>query len=96
MSILGCPVFTQEARFLRSAKQKATEHEVRTQLGEPARVTSNQNAEGVWVYHRREYVEGGNNSWSTVGTWWCDTYTLTFDERRILRDWTGSTQKCAQ
>jgi hypothetical protein len=95
LGIVGCPLFqSKEKRYLRSAKNEATEQEVRHNLGEPTGVIPNQNQGTVWLYEIREYVEGGNNSWTMTGSWWCDEYRLTFDEQRILRDWTHRSRRC--
>jgi hypothetical protein len=91
----ACQLFlSKEARYLLSARNQAAEQDVRRNLGEPLRIMSNKNQETLWVYEFREFVQGGNNAWTMTGSWWCDDYTLTFDEHHILRDWTRTSRKC--
>jgi hypothetical protein len=93
---VGCGLFlAKETRYLLSATDRAKEEEVREHLGQPLRVTSNQTGEAVWAYQIRESARGGNDAATTVVTWWCDDYTLTFDAQGILRHWTHSSQKCS-
>jgi hypothetical protein len=95
VGIFACPLFlSKETRYLISSKGVATEQDVRDHLGEPVRISAEQNHQTLWIYETREYVEGGNNSWTMTGSWWCDHYQLTFDEQRILRDWKHSTRRC--
>jgi hypothetical protein len=83
---IGCAVFIpKETRYLESAQDRATQEEVRQQLGAPALTASNEKGEAVWVYRVREEQPG--NRWTSAGLW-CDEYVLTFDQQAILRQWT--------
>jgi hypothetical protein len=94
LATVGCLLFlSKETRYLRSATDRASQEDVRRYLGPPAHVTS-KTGETLWVYRIRNYVEGGNNAWTMVGTWWCDEYVLRFDDREILRHWTHTSQRC--
>ncbi|HEU4686292.1 MAG TPA: hypothetical protein VFS39_17430 [Nitrospira sp.] len=92
----GCALFlSEESRYLRTAKDRATDTEVRQRLGPPKRINSQDNGTTQWTYERRTYVqEGTNNAWTTVGAWRCDTYRLTFDAQHILRKWTHRSRIC--
>jgi hypothetical protein len=92
---VGCVLFlAKETRYLLSATDRATQEEVRQHLGQPLRVESNKTGEAVWVYHIREFEQGGSSVYDMTGDWWCDDYTLTFDAQGILRHWTHESQKC--
>jgi len=60
----ACQLLSEEARYLLSARNQATEQNVRRNLGEPLRSMSNKNRETLWVYEFREFVQGGNNAWT--------------------------------
>ena len=82
----GCAVFeAKEATYLRSAQDRATQEEIRQQLGPPAISASDREGQSVWVYQVRGQQPG--NRMSPTGSW-CDEYVLTFDGRRVLRRWT--------
>jgi hypothetical protein len=91
--IAGFGWATKDQRYLWSAKNRATEQRVRDRLGEPTRVEDGPAQHTVWIYERQEYVEGGNNAWTMVGSWWTDTYALEFDDQKVLRDWSHSAKK---
>lgn len=92
---IGCVLFlAKETRYLLSAKDRATQEEVKQYLGQPTRIMTNTTGAAVWTYHIREFVQGGNNAWTMAGSWWCDDYTLNFDEHGILRHWMHESQKC--
>ena len=93
LAVAGCILVAKETRYLFSAKDRATEEEVRRHLGPPDQAVRH-NGEDVWTYFIREFVQGGNNSWGTSGSWWCDEYVVRFDPRGIVRDWTHSSRKC--
>jgi outer membrane protein assembly factor BamE (lipoprotein component of BamABCDE complex) len=78
----------QESRYLRGAKDHATQSEVKQQLGEPQMVASTLGGDPQWVYQYRE--EDPGSRWTSVGMR-CDEYVLTFDKAAILRDWTYRT-----
>jgi hypothetical protein len=91
----GCVLFlAKETVYLLSANNRATQHEVQQHLGQPFMATSTKAGEAVWIYHIREFVQGGNSIWDMTGDWWCDEYTLTFDAQGILRHWTHTSHKC--
>lgn len=86
----GCALFLpEETLYLLSAKDRATQHDVRLHLGQPSLVTTTPSGEAVWIYKIREAVEG-----DMTRSWWCDEYTLTFKVTGVLGDWTHSSQKC--
>ncbi len=93
---MGCALFlSEESRYLLSAKDRATESDVRKQLGEPARITSSENGQKIVVYQTRRHVQQGtNNAWTTLDVWQCDTYSLKFDDKQILRDWKHASREC--
>ena len=77
-----------------SAKNRATETEVRQYLGEPIKVTFDKDG-ARWIYKTRTRVqEGTNNAWTTFDSWRCDSYSLTFDDNGILRDWSHASRPC--
>ena len=89
---VGCTVLIpKETQYLRSAKNKATQEEVRQQLGEPKLVAATKTGEAIWVYHVYLQDPGPANKWGAAGTW-CDEYVLTFDKQGILRDWTHKSE----
>ena len=91
----GCVLFLpKETVYLLSAKDRATQREVRQHLGQPSMVTSTKAGEALWTYHIQEFVQGGNSVWDMTGDWWCDDYTLIFNTQGILRHWTHTSQKC--
>lgn len=82
----GCAfVLPKETRFLNSAQGRATQEEVKRQLGAPELTASNPDGESVWVYRLREQQPG--NRMTSPGLW-CDEYVLTFDYESVLRSWT--------
>ena len=84
--LLGCALFIpKETRYLESAQGRATQEEVKQELGPPALMRSNQAGESIWVYRVREQEPG--NRWTSPGLW-CDEYVLTFDHQAVLRSWT--------
>lgn len=86
MAIAGCAVFVpKETRFLRAATDRATQAEVKQQLGSPWRTEVRPTGESVWVYEVREQDPG--TRWTSTGLW-CDEYVLTFDSQSVLRRWT--------
>ena len=92
---IGCVLFlAKETRYLLSATDRATQEEVQQYLGQPSQMTIDETGEAVWTYHIREFVQGGNNAWTMARSWWCDDYTLNFDEHGIFRHWMHESQKC--
>ncbi|MBI4401848.1 MAG: hypothetical protein HY581_09480 [Nitrospirae bacterium] len=88
----GCALFIpKETLYLRSATDRATQEEVKQELGPPRLMSSTQTGESVWVYEVREIEPGSQNTWATAGSW-CDEYVLTFDGQGILRRWAHRTQ----
>ena len=96
LGLTSCALFlTKESRYLRSAEDHATESEVRQHLGKPADVTLDGTGQSVWQYHtRRRIQQGTNNAWTTIEAWVCDSYRLTFDEHRVLREWSHTSHEC--
>lgn len=96
LGFTSCALFlSKESRYLSSVKDHATENDVKQHLGEPAQITSDSNRQTLWIYETRKYVqEGTNNAWTTIGSWRCETYSLTFDDNQILRDWTHAPRPC--
>lgn len=86
IALIGCAVFeAKETSFLRSAQDRATQDDVKQQLGQPAMTGSRTFGESEWVYQVKEQQPGSRMN--APGTW-CDEYVLTFDSRAILRRWT--------
>ena len=84
-TITGCSLFmAKEARYLMSAKNKATQAEVNEALGKPVETKTMPSGEVLWVYQVRDLQPG--NRMSVPGVW-CDEYVLTFDPKGTLRDW---------
>jgi len=84
----GCVlVVPKETRYLQSAQGRATQEEVREQLGAPRSVRASPAGETIWVYEVRELEPGAQNTWAAAGSW-CDEYALTFDKDGVLRAWT--------
>jgi hypothetical protein len=96
LALTSCALFlTKESRYLRSVTNQASESEVREHLGQPSDVTMDDKGQTVWMYQTRRHVQQGtNNAWTTIDAWECDRYRLTFDEHRILRDWTHTSFQC--
>jgi len=85
---VGCALVTpKETLYLKSAKDRATQEEVRQHLGPPRSIASAQDRGSVWTYEVRELEPGSQNTWASIGSW-CDEYRLTFDQEGILRQWT--------
>src|SRR5215475_10657631 len=83
---VGCAGFIpKETRYLESAQDRATQEEVRQELGAPTLTLSNDKGEVLWVYHVREQQPGNR---ITAPGMWCDEYVLMFDQQAILRQWT--------
>lgn len=86
--LIGCSLVSpKETRYLQSAQDRATQEEVKLQLGTPKLVTTTPAGEALWVYEVREIEPGSQNTWATAGSW-CDEYRLTFDRGGVLRQWT--------
>lgn len=90
---IGCTVFVpKETLYLESAQDRATQEEVRQQLGQPSLMAPAPAEESVWVYEVRQLEPGSQQSWAAFGSW-CDEYVLNFDRQGILRRWTHKSQK---
>ncbi len=84
----GCSlVIPKETRYLEFAQDRATQEDVRQELGDPQRTAVTQDGELVWVYEVRQLEPGSQNTWATTGSW-CDEYMLRFDANGVLRQWT--------
>ncbi len=89
----GCTLFVaKETLYLESAQGRATQDEVRKELGEPRLKASTPAGDPIWVYEVRFAEAGSQNSWSSFGSW-CDEYVLTFDRQGVLRQWTHKSEK---
>lgn len=81
----GCALFIpKETRYLEGARGRATQDEVRQQLGSP-KFTETQAGGAIWVYQVHEHFSGAR---SLAPGAWCDEYVLTFDNRAVLQRWT--------
>jgi hypothetical protein len=88
LCLAACSLVTpKESRYLKSAQDRATQDEVRQQLGTPRSATATPAGETVLVYEVREIEAGSQNTWATAGSW-CDEYVLRFDSQQVLRQWT--------
>jgi hypothetical protein len=86
MVVAGCAWFEdKEARFLHSAEGRATQEEVKQELGPPVMTKTTASGHDIWVYQVRTQQPGSRIN--APGTW-CDEYVLTFDMRAVLKDWT--------
>ena len=86
--VIGCAlIVAKESRYLQSAQDRATQEEVKLQLGAPKLTPTTPAAESLWVYEVREIEPGSQNTWASAGSW-CDEYRLTFDSQGVLRRWT--------
>jgi hypothetical protein len=96
LSLMACSLFlSKETQYLMSAKNRATEADVKQHLGEPLKTILDNKGHISWVYETRTRVqEGTNNAWTTFESWRCDSYTLFFDESHILRDWAHASWAC--
>ena len=96
LGVMACSLFlSKETRYLMSAKNRATQADVKQHLGEPLQTKVETSGHSIWVYETRTHVqEGTNNAWTTFDSWRCDSYTLIFDESHILRDWSHASRAC--
>jgi hypothetical protein len=86
LGTFGCSLFVaQETLYLRSAQDRATQDEIKQQMGPPAKTKFGPDREPVWVY--QIFYEQPGNYLTSPGTW-CDEYVLTFDGQAVLRRWT--------
>lgn len=85
ITLVACAVLEpKETAYLQSAEGRATQSEVRQNLGPPALTKAGPGGEHVWVYQIREQQPG--NRITSTGMW-CDEYVLTFDSRAVLKKW---------
>ena len=88
MLTIGCSLFlAKETRYLREVQGRATQEEVRQQLGTPRSIAALEGGGAVWLYEIREIEPMSQSTWSSFGSW-CDEYRLMFDREGILRSWT--------
>src|SRR5688572_25829397 len=86
LAVSGCALFEgKETTFLRSAQDRATQEEVRQQLGPPQFTTSTHWGELGWGYRMRQQQPGRRINAPGLS---CDEYVLTFVGQGILRRWT--------
>jgi hypothetical protein len=88
--LIGCVLFIpKETSYLRSAQDRATQNDVKRELGSPSLAVATRAGESVWVYQVREEQSGSR---MTASGLWCDEYVLVFDGRGMLRSWTHQSQ----
>ncbi|MEW6544964.1 MAG: hypothetical protein AB1411_15315 [Nitrospirota bacterium] len=88
-ALIGCALFVpKQSLYLRGAQDRATQSDVKQELGEPTLVAATRAGEAVWVYQIREEEPGSR--WTSAGMR-CDEYVLTFDKQAVLRGWTYRT-----
>jgi hypothetical protein len=88
LALSGCAlIVAKESQYLQSAQDRATQAEVKLQLGAPKLATTTPTGESLWLYEVREIEPGSQNTWASAGSW-CDEYRLTFDSQGVLRRWT--------
>ncbi|WHZ21355.1 MAG: hypothetical protein OJF47_000467 [Nitrospira sp.] len=81
----ACSIFqNKEAAYLDSVKGRATQAEVRQELGVPHAIRKAEYGKSVWVYEVQEQQSG--NRFTSPGIW-CDQYLLTFDDKAVLIGW---------
>jgi outer membrane protein assembly factor BamE (lipoprotein component of BamABCDE complex) len=86
----GCGLFkSEQAKFLCTAKDHATQADVKHRLGEPMATTPGPEGQTVWIYQLRTPQAGSRIN--AAGTW-CEEYVLTFDREHVLRSWTQKKQ----
>ena len=89
----GCELFmAKETAYLQSAQGRATQEEVRQQMGPPRFLATTPSGETLWVYRVWQIEPGGQNVYVSAGSW-CDEYALSFDKQGILRTWTHKSEK---
>lgn len=85
IGIAACSQFqNREATYLDSVKGRATQTEVRQELGAPKAVRTSEDGETQWIYELREQQSG--NRYTSPGIW-CEEYLLTFDDKAVLQKW---------
>lgn len=81
----ACSYFqSREAAYLDSVKGRATQAEVRQELGAPHAIRQAESGETLWVYEVREQQSG--NRFTAPGIW-CEQYLLAFDDNAVLTGW---------
>lgn len=91
--LAGCSLFIpKETLYLKSAQDRATQEDVRQNLGQPTFTASTPAGEPIWVYDVYLQEPGSQQSWAAYGTW-CDEYVLTFDGHGVLRQWTHKIER---
>jgi hypothetical protein len=90
---VGCNL-GKETRYLSSGIDRATQDQVREQLGPPVEVSINKDGIAVWMYQIRESVLEGKDAFEAKAAPRCEDYTLTFDGQGILRHWTHESKRC--
>jgi molybdenum cofactor biosynthesis enzyme MoaA len=68
--------------YLVTAQDRATQEEVRKELGEPRKTFQQEDGRSIWIYHHISY-----NYNPPFGASSCVEYRLTFDGQRVLRQW---------
>lgn len=81
----GCSHFqNRKAAYLDSVKGRATQAEVRQELGAPNATRQSEDGETIWVYEMREEQPG--NRFTATGMW-CEEYLVIFDDKAVFQRW---------
>ena len=60
LGVMACSLFlSKETRYLMSAKNGATQADVKQHLGEPLQTKVETNGHSIWVYETRTHVQEG-------------------------------------
>lgn len=90
--VAGCSVFVpKETIYLHKARGRASQEEVRQNLGRPLMTATSKRGDPIWVYNVYWTDTTAQNSWGTPGTW-CDEYVLTFDKKGILSSYSHKSE----
>src|SRR5437867_11846851 len=82
--VIGCAlIVAKESRYLQSAQDRATQEEVKLQLGAPKLTTTTPAGESLWVYEVREIDQGGQTTGASAGPG-CGEYRPRCDGRAGL------------
>jgi predicted small lipoprotein YifL len=75
--------------YLESARGQATQEEVKERFGQPVKEARLENGTTLWTYRHLSY-----NPDPPFGVESCVDYTLTFDAKHVLREWTAKEGNC--
>ncbi|MCK6499658.1 MAG: hypothetical protein L6Q38_09290 [Nitrospira sp.] len=74
----------REAAYLDEVKGRATQAEIKQELGSPKSVRQGEAGETIWVYELWEQQSGNR---LTAPGMWCEEYRLIFDATGLFRRW---------